>query len=349
MKHSELYNLQIIRGLAALFVVFEHLLPKNVGRFFPQGQIGVSMFFFISGFVMVYSFKENESGITFLKKRIARIYPAYVILSLPILIYMTLQTDSIIYLLHNVSLVAFYSWVPYSPEFNFIRNANASPVAWTLYYEMLFYVIFSFSKLVFKDKSKVVLATAIIILMLLASFNLVYGNFGELGWDNVSYIGICSNLSLLSFVAGMTYPFFWYKKKIKTVPWGGFLIPFLSWFMLNVSARLFSESVLSQQMKDLLFSSIPSWIFVSILITRIDLQGMIARSLHWLGMISYSLYLVHANFYLVKKVFSIEAAPLIYQLIFFVIALILSVLLAIISYHIIETRFTLKKTTPSAT
>ncbi|EGD3282699.1 hypothetical protein POI25_003987 [Salmonella enterica] len=57
MKRSELYNLQIIRGLAALFVVFEHLLPKEVGRFFPQGQIGVSMFFFISGFVMIYSFK----------------------------------------------------------------------------------------------------------------------------------------------------------------------------------------------------------------------------------------------------------------------------------------------------
>lgn len=347
MKRSELYNLQIIRGLAALFVVFEHLLPKEVGRFFPQGQIGVSMFFFISGFVMVYSFKENESGMTFLKKRIARIYPTYVILSLPIFIYMTMQSGSLIYLLHNISLISFYKWVPYSPEFNFIRSANASPVAWTLYYEMLFYVIFAFSKIFFKDKSKVVLTTALVILMLLIAFNLVYGNYGELGWDNVSYIGICSNLSLLSFVAGMIYPFFWYKKKATTVPWGVFFIPILSWFMLNASARVFSESIMSQQVKDLFFSSIPSWFFVSIVITRVDLQGVVARSLHWFGMISYSLYVVHANFFLIKKAFSLDSVHLVYQLMFFVVALTLSVLLSMISHNIIETRFTLKRTPSS--
>ncbi|MDS7907991.1 hypothetical protein PTQ57_21405 [Klebsiella pasteurii] len=52
MQRKEIYNLQIIRGIAALLVVFEHLLPKEIGKLVPQGQIGVSMFFFISGFVL---------------------------------------------------------------------------------------------------------------------------------------------------------------------------------------------------------------------------------------------------------------------------------------------------------
>ncbi|EBO3837650.1 acyltransferase [Salmonella enterica] len=285
---------------------------------------------------------------TFLKKRIARIYPSYILLSLPILIYMTTKTDSIVYLLHNVSLIAFYNWVPYSPDFNFVRSANASPVAWTLYYEMLFYVIFSLSKIFFNEKLKVALSTALTILMLLVCFNLIYGNLGELGWDNVSYIGICSNLSLLSFIAGMACPFFWYKKNNKSVPWLVLFIPVMSWFMLNASARLFSEAVLSQQMKALLFSSIPSWFFVSVLITRIDLQGKVASLLHWLGMISYSLYVVHANFYLIKKVFSIEAMPVLYQLIFFAVSLMLSVLFATVSYNMIEKRFTVKRAISNA-
>ena len=125
MQRKEIYNLQIIRGIAALLVVFEHLLPKEIGKFVPQGQIGVSMFFFISGFVMIYSFKENESGISFFKRRIERIYPAYIILSLPLIIYFSFISGSAQYLFHNLSLIAFFEWVPEQPAYNFVIRSNA--------------------------------------------------------------------------------------------------------------------------------------------------------------------------------------------------------------------------------
>jgi len=336
MKIREIYNLQIIRGIAALLVVFEHLLPEKISKFVPQGQIGVSMFFFISGFVMVYSFKEKESGLLFLFKRIDRIYPAYLILSLPLIVCFSWDTGSLVYLIHSISLIAYSSWIPYSSEYNFVQRATSSPVAWTLYYEMFFYFVFSISKLISLKRGSVVFLTSLIIISILFLFNFRYGNNGLLGWSNVSYIHILSNLSLLSFVAGMIFPFIGLNENLKKIPLWVFLIPVLSWFMIKFSGKYMSDCFHNQQVNDLLFSSIPSWIFVSILINGEKINGFVAKKLHFIGMISFSLYLFHANFYVLKLHLSLSDMPMMYQLFYFFLSFLISLYVAYFSFKYIE-------------
>ncbi len=83
-------NIQALRGIAALLVVFYHSVPhftamglsntifESIGKF---GYIGVDIFFVISGYVMAKTSSDVEvcpgNGRLFLGKRFARIYLGY--------------------------------------------------------------------------------------------------------------------------------------------------------------------------------------------------------------------------------------------------------------------------------
>lgn len=59
-----LVSIQCLRGIAALMVVFHHVLHQSPGflALWPTeaGQAGVDLFFVISGFVMVYVTHDRE-------------------------------------------------------------------------------------------------------------------------------------------------------------------------------------------------------------------------------------------------------------------------------------------------
>ena len=84
-----LYSIQVLRGVAALFVVVLHayvhlearsLIPE-VPSFVNSGRAGVDIFFVISGFIMVYisgnKFGKKGVALDFLVKRIIRVVPIY--------------------------------------------------------------------------------------------------------------------------------------------------------------------------------------------------------------------------------------------------------------------------------
>src|SRR5207237_4820946 len=92
-------SFDVLRVALASLVIFEHAfwlttggwdtepLYRLTGGQFDSGSLGVDSFFIVSGFLVTMSF-QNSSGVgSFLKKRVLRIYPAYLviaILSLPI-------------------------------------------------------------------------------------------------------------------------------------------------------------------------------------------------------------------------------------------------------------------------
>lgn len=199
---NEIYNLQILRGIAALIVLAGHLSPPSLSQYIPQGQIGVSIFFFISGFIMAYSFKNDESGGAFLIKRILRIYPPYLILSSGLIIYFFSKSLSLDYLFHNLTLIPFIEWDSSTSELYNTQRSVANPVSWTLYYEMYFYFIFSVMKFFFVDKKGTILMTAITMasIMVISSF---FIKNSALGFSDLSLYNMISSLSLLSFIAGM--------------------------------------------------------------------------------------------------------------------------------------------------
>ena len=90
----KLQSIQLLRGIAALLVVFYHALslqlltidPQNsasllLGGIFASGFAGVDLFFVISGFIMVWVTRRTEPGAAevgeFLFSRVTRIYPVW--------------------------------------------------------------------------------------------------------------------------------------------------------------------------------------------------------------------------------------------------------------------------------
>jgi hypothetical protein len=76
-------NLQLLRGLAALGVVVYHTNIRINGV--HSDLMGVSIFFVISGFIMVHITRDNADD--FLAKRLIRIVPLYWILTIASLLW----------------------------------------------------------------------------------------------------------------------------------------------------------------------------------------------------------------------------------------------------------------------
>ena len=137
------YNIQVLRGLAALLVFLHHarLQYIEIGGSFTWlqsiadwGFVGVDVFFVISGFVMAYSVQgrtDNKALLWhFLKKRLLRVYLGY----WPFFLIM-------------VGVYAYFSPIRLN-DFNlfasfFLLSTNmfelVLPISWSLSYEVYFY------------------------------------------------------------------------------------------------------------------------------------------------------------------------------------------------------------------
>ena len=142
-----IYNLQILRALAAYLVFLTHfgpyaapILPRP--DLFTVGAVGVDIFFVLSGFIMFVSTAgRGEPPGGFLLRRAARVVPVYWLVTGGIaLILMTgLRPIGITdfrpeYLLQSLLFMPF-------ARGGYIEPLNS--VGWTLNYEMFFYVVFA--------------------------------------------------------------------------------------------------------------------------------------------------------------------------------------------------------------
>ncbi|WP_298154326.1 acyltransferase [Flavobacterium sp.] len=140
-------QLTFFRFLAAIWVVIFHfgrdVFPFNLpyfNNFFKQGDIGVSFFFFLSGFVMIiaYQYKNKVSFVDYMRNRFARIYPVFLLAAMLILLNKIIQQEghmNLKGLLLNLSMLQ--AWIPgYQLTYNI--------ASWTLSVELFFYLIFPF-------------------------------------------------------------------------------------------------------------------------------------------------------------------------------------------------------------
>jgi peptidoglycan/LPS O-acetylase OafA/YrhL len=144
-------NVQGLRAIAALLVFAVHLNGTEqhfanpahpLGWVYPLGEWGVDLFFIISGFVMITStwheFASPAISLRFFLRRLTRIYPAYWIAMIPIVLlfivapHMVNETQAI-----RPSIPASLLLVP---QF----GKPLLTISWTLVYEVFFYVVFAF-------------------------------------------------------------------------------------------------------------------------------------------------------------------------------------------------------------
>lgn len=161
----KLQSIQVLRGLAALLVVFYHIRALEIisitanglnetpytGGIFANGYAGVDLFFVISGFIMVYVTEGLKNSVMtsaeFLFARMTRIYPVWWLFAGIATVYFILvhtlsgagpgwqdisgNQPLIPYILNSLALVP-------QPGFPILS------VGWTLIHEVYFYLVFTF-------------------------------------------------------------------------------------------------------------------------------------------------------------------------------------------------------------
>jgi len=134
-------DIQILRGVAVLLVVFFHLGLMH----FRSGFLGVDVFFVISGFLMAVMYDHNEKKI-FITKRALRLLPAYyvtVIFTIIVSIFVLLPrefyqtTNEALYV--DSFIINFYYWLKSS----YFSKSDFKPFLhlWSLGVEIQYYLI----------------------------------------------------------------------------------------------------------------------------------------------------------------------------------------------------------------
>ncbi len=213
---ERLYSLQGLRGVAVLGVVLFHMM--SVESKFSGGdillppwldffQLGVDLFFVISGFVMVIvsrgRFQSAPEAQRFLFNRVSRIYPTYWLY-----FFITLA----VYLVQPGMVNSGHGSSNLIMSFLLLPNDKVLlvMVAWSLLFELWFYVVFS-GFLLFRERN---------LPFLLGAWSLIIVVFNTLAdWQDYSpAVKIILHPYALEFVLGAALALFFYGRHSARVP-----------------------------------------------------------------------------------------------------------------------------------
>jgi len=270
-----------------MLVVVTHLwsagLVSSALRFSRIGGLGVDIFFIISGFIMCYSLKDRvrpADSLHFLKKRVIRVYPIYLlVLILFVVQYIARNTGSVdpLLVIGNFLLAPSFSG---SPEYRMLVGP-----AWTLTYELFFYLLFAGAMLSSASKDRAIYTVMTAIVLLVALVNLLGLKGGRLQWSNFQYI--VGDTLLFNFVIGCACYFVWRKYAS---------VVFSFWTALTAALVLTIVSLgLSKfGLPRILSLGFPACAIVLVFLFAEFEERNLTRPLLFLGSASYSIYLVHA-------------------------------------------------------
>jgi len=305
-KADKILSIQYLRGLAALGVVFCHLgfsltdYP-TLSLAFSFGQIGVPVFFFISGFIIVYSldksgYKANQF-FTFLIKRSIRIDPPYwaIIILYIGLGYFLNHLSSYKGELFTFNFGQFAAHIFYAIPFS--RYPFYNHIFWTLCVEFQFYILIGL--LYFLSHNKVY---RIVFLVVFGAINLFHFNGDALIFNysaifalGISFMMFCENRTNLNAILPVLFLC---------------LIAFCHGITIAIVLLVACIAVMLANKK--------------------------IKPLYFLGNISYSLYLTHAFVWEICTGIFKRIAIIQYQLICFSIGLVIAILFAWLFYLLIE-------------
>tara|TARA_Y100000588_G_scaffold269311_1_gene284659 strand:- start:6313 stop:7398 length:1086 start_codon:yes stop_codon:yes gene_type:complete len=303
---NKLEAVQLLRGIAALIVVLAHSI-RELERQFIRGDIefttldsvasfgasGVDIFFVISGFIMMLvteKYREmhfdSNKVFLFVKKRFLRVAPLYWFFTILLTLLLFAKAELSSYLPgfgvnNEFSILYFIKSMFFIPSYN--SEGKIFPVlgpGWTLNYEIVFYIVFSF--FMFTERVKAIIYLLIVFLAF-SSFRLIYD------YDDAVYI-FYTNTIFLEFVFGCL-AFCFYRQRI------GHKIPRFVWLIIAISSLLlmFFNAKFDSGNMDLyrvLYWGVPS-VFLFYSVVQLFADKNISFFWVYLGDISYSLYLSH--------------------------------------------------------
>lgn len=276
--HNRLFELDALRGIAALAVVLFHFTYaaekttsiSNPNKFyFSYGYLGVHLFFLISGFVIFMTLEKTKKPLDFVVSRFSRLYPAYWAAIFTTLIITTFIFNNYEYTLKQilVNLTMFQYW---------FKVKDIDGAYWTLAVELTFYVIMWF--LYISKQLKNIFYFSILWLFLCLTFALY-----EIPFEN--YINILLILRYAPlFIAGVAF----YSLKSGNERFKNHLIVILSYLTICVPNFI-------NKPNSTVWIIITAFFVIFYLFVFNKLNFLNNRILLFLGSISYSLYLIHES------------------------------------------------------
>lgn len=206
-------SIHYLRGIAALLVVLFHYrdrlnnvyAQKDLGDLlFGGGLAGVDLFFLISGFIIVYSTKKKEINnvLFFFVRRVFRIYPLLIV---SCVFYYLVITEMMKYSTGEGLAKLFVSMIPFNlnwsgeaPYFGY----NLLYPAWTITYEIAFYIVFGLS-ISISHRYRTIVSSAFLIALVCLS---QYYSRGELSMSGSVSAGLLEHNTLLGYINVFTSP-----------------------------------------------------------------------------------------------------------------------------------------------
>ncbi len=155
--NSKKNNFDFLRMLLSVTVMMAHITIlsglsswEGSAAFFDMlSEIAVDSFFIVSGFLIFMSFQRSSSIKSYVRKRVQRIYPAYitvVVMTAFLLFFVSSQSienyfsiEWIKYLVYNSFFLNFlHNWLPGVFEHNTLQAVNGA--LWTIKIEVMFYI-----------------------------------------------------------------------------------------------------------------------------------------------------------------------------------------------------------------
>lgn len=134
-------DIQILRGIAVLFVVLFHLGFSSL----KSGFLGVDVFFVISGFLMAVLYDENNKSGFYLRRARRLLPPYYVVILLTLIasVLFTTMNEASQVINQAIYATAFASNIGFWMEASYFSKSHFNPLLhlWSLGVEIQFYII----------------------------------------------------------------------------------------------------------------------------------------------------------------------------------------------------------------
>jgi peptidoglycan/LPS O-acetylase OafA/YrhL len=203
-----------VRGLASILIFFHHFnqedFPPLLFRVLNEFHFPLSMFFVLSGFLICLRYYDNVELSSkwmrkYLKNRIARVYPIYLILTIVVFLFAWIANDTSIYNGKNSPLTLFIMNITFLRGFFDDMKFTGIAQGWSLTVEECFYfsapiffILIKRSKIYFLVAPLVITAFGVLLVLIFRNVDF-YGFFNSFKFLFIStFLG-----RTVEFFAGM--------------------------------------------------------------------------------------------------------------------------------------------------
>jgi peptidoglycan/LPS O-acetylase OafA/YrhL len=272
-------------------VIPPHLLPAPlVSVASVLGYVGVSCFFVLSGFVLTWSRRPDDTARRFWRRRVFKIYPNHLVTMLGLMLWMVASHIPIVGPIPNLLLLQ--AWT---------TDADVTfgiDVSWSLSVEMFFYLsfpmIFALIRRIRPEHLWYCVTTMVLLVFLVPATAAALPATPQLPWEPTSapqfwFIYVFPVTRALEFIVGMLL-----AQIVSTGRW----IPVPVWAAwAALGAGCVTATALPSHYQIVVATILPLSILIPTLAVS-EIKGrpslLANRAMVWLGNISFAFYLLHS-------------------------------------------------------